>query len=219
MPREARPPIALYHRASTVDQDPGLAREELHAAAKARGLNIVLDVEETGSGARNDRPGLAQVMDAARRGRIAAVLVHKLDRWGRSALDVLHNIRTLEEAGVEFIVTSQGLHIRPAGDAVSKLILGVLASVAEFEKSLIVERTRLGLDKARRAGKRLGRPLAADAPDPGAVAIQRAEGASWATISRRLHCHASAARRALHRLVENGTQDRERAPVETERAA
>ena len=58
---------ALYHRASTVDQDKSLARDELRAAAAARGCEIVLDVEETGSGARNDRPGLQRIMNAARR--------------------------------------------------------------------------------------------------------------------------------------------------------
>jgi len=143
---------AIYHRASSIDQDPALARHELRAAAAARGLAVVLEVEEQGSGARNNRPGLQRVLEAARKGKVSCVIVHKLDRWGRSALDVMHNIRQLEEAGVEFIVASQGLHIRPHGDSVSKLILGVLASVAEFERSLIIERTVLGLQKARRQG-------------------------------------------------------------------
>jgi len=71
-------PCALYHRVSTGEQDPTLAREELRAVARARGYEVVLDVEEVGSGAKDDRPGLAQVMDAARRGRIGAVFIWKL---------------------------------------------------------------------------------------------------------------------------------------------
>jgi len=64
-------------------------------------------------------------------------MVWKLDRFGRSALDVLANIRDLDAAGVRFTATTQGIDIRPGGDAMSRLILGVLASVAEFERDLI----------------------------------------------------------------------------------
>ena len=179
---------AIYHRVSTTDQDPELARHELRAAATARSMIVTMEIEETGSGGRNDRPGLQRVLDAARRGQLSAVLVHKLDRWGRSALDVLHNIRALEEAGCEFIVTSQGLHIRPAGDSVSRLILGVLASVAEFERSLIVERVTLGMRKAKALGRHVGRPRSGNAPEPRAVASLRAAGASWRSISVQLAC-------------------------------
>src|SRR5947208_12543505 len=106
-------PCALYHRVSTRDQNRALARRELRQAAAARGLAIVLDVEETGSGARNNRPGLCRVMEAARKGQIAAVLVWKLDRFGRSSLDLLSNIRALTDGGVRFVAVTQGLDVRP----------------------------------------------------------------------------------------------------------
>ena len=64
--------VAVYHRVSTLDQDPGLARDELRAAAARVGGEVVLDIEETGSGARNDRPGLQRLMNAARRGKLDA---------------------------------------------------------------------------------------------------------------------------------------------------
>lgn len=178
--------VAIYHRVSTTDQDATLARDELAAAARARDQEVALNVEETGSGARNDRPGLARVLDAARRGQVQAVLVWKLDRFGRSALDLLSNIHQLENAGVRFVATSQGIDIKPGGDPMSRLLLTMLAAVAEFERALIVERTRLGLAKARAAGKRLGRPRAADAPDPAVVATLRTEGKSWGQVARKL---------------------------------
>jgi DNA invertase Pin-like site-specific DNA recombinase len=184
---------ALYHRCSTLDQNPALAREELHAAAGRLGAQVVLDLEETGSGARNDRPGLQKLMDAARRGKLDAVLVWKLDRFGRSALDVLANIRDLDAAGVRFIATTQGIDIRPGGDAMSRLILGVLASVAEFERDLIRERTRRGMEKARQGGKRIGRPKVAR-PQRAEVARLRAEGKSWREVSEALGCTTWAAR-------------------------
>jgi DNA invertase Pin-like site-specific DNA recombinase len=186
---------AVYHRVSTLDQNPALARDELRAAAARLGAELVLDVEETGSGARNDRPGLQRLMEAARRGRLDAVLVWKLDRFGRSALDVLANIRDLDAAGVRFIATTQGIDIRPGGDAMSRLILGVLASVAEFERDLIRERTRLGMQKAKSSGKRIGRPPAAR-PSPADVMRLRTQGKSWRQVSKALGCSTWAARQA-----------------------
>jgi putative DNA-invertase from lambdoid prophage Rac len=185
--------VAVYHRVSTLDQNPGLAREELRAVAGRLGGEVALDIEETGSGARNDRPGLQRLMHAARRGKLDAVMVWKLDRFGRSALDVLANIRDLDAAGVRFIATTQGIDIRPGGDAMSRLILGVLASVAEFERDLIRERTRLGMAKARAAGKRIGRPRA-PRPKRGEVQRLRKLGRSWREVSAALGCSTWAAR-------------------------
>lgn len=195
----------LYHRVSTTDQDATAARHELRQAASVRGMTVVDEIEETGSGARNDRPGLARVMELARRGRIDACIVWKLDRFGRSAFDLLANIRQLEDAGVRFLAISQSLDIKPNGDAMSRLILTVLSGVAEFERDLIRERTRLGLSKARQAGKLLGRRVSRDAPEPRVVRSLRASGRSWSEIASQLGCTSSAARRALKRHVGNGT--------------
>ena len=187
--------VAVYHRVSTTDQDPEAARHELHVAAAARGFSITMDVAETGSGARNDRPGLQLIMEAARKHKIDVVMVWKLDRFGRSSLDLLSNIRELQKCGVRFIATTQSIDIAPNGDPMSMLILTVLAGVAEFERSIIIERTRLGLDKARRDGKHIGRPKGTSI-DPDVVTPLRASGASWSTIALQLGCTSSAARRA-----------------------
>jgi DNA invertase Pin-like site-specific DNA recombinase len=186
---------ALYHRVSTLDQNPTLARSELRASAKRLGFRIVLDVEETGSGAQNDRPGFKRVLEAARLGKIDALLVYKLDRAGRSALDLLANIRELVEVhGVRFVVTSQGLDLKPGGDAISRLLMTVLAAVAEFERDLIRDRTRLGLAAARKRGVRLGR-RPKPGPAPAAVVARRAAGKSWSDISASLGCSIGKARR------------------------
>lgn len=184
---------ALYHRVSTVDQDPNTARAELRAAARRMGMRVVLDQRETGKGANNDRPGLVRVLEAAQTGKIDAVLVWKLDRFGRSAFDLLANIRQLEAAGVRFIAITQGIDIRPRGDPMSRLLLTMLAAVAEFERDLIVERTRLGLANARRAGKQLGRPRV-ELPDSRDVVRLKARGATWPEIAEQLSCTVWAAR-------------------------
>jgi len=166
---------AIYHRVSTLDQDATAARDELRQVARGRGMLVVDEIEETGSGARNDRPGLARVMELAKRGKVDAVLVWKLDRFGRSALDLLANIDSLNKVGVRFVATSQMLEVAPDGNAISKLILHVMSGVAEFERELVRERTRLGMSKARAAGKHLGRPRVA-------VDVERARelrGAGW----------------------------------------
>ena len=191
--------VATYHRVSTVDQNPTLARDELRGAAARLGGEVVIAIEEQGSGARNDRPGLQRLLDAARRGKVDAVVCWKLDRFGRSVLDVLANVRALEAAGVRFIVTTQGLDVRPGGDAMSRLILSVLASVAEFERDLIRERTRLGLRKARADGKRIGRPVVLASPMVAQVKRLRAAGQSWAQVASAVGCTMSTARRAVAR--------------------
>lgn len=188
---------ALYHRVSTLDQDRTLARHDLRQAAKRLGYAVALDVEETGSGARNDRPGLRRVMEAARQGKIDAVLVWKLDRAGRSTLDLLANIRELvEQQGVRFLVTSQGLDVKPGGDAISRLLLTVLAAVGEFERDLIRDRTRLGLRAAKRRGVRLGRPPLAG-PEVVEAKRQRRAGATWSELAKALGCTVARARRLV----------------------
>lgn len=173
----ARTTAAAYHRVSTVDQDPTLAREELRRAALARGLELVCEIEETGSGARNDRPGLARLMELVHQHRLAYVLIWKLDRFGRSVLDVLSNVKKLKAAGVTLVCTSQGLEVGPRASAISDVIVTVLAAAAELERNVISERTLLGLQVARQRGKILGRPKGSLDRRP-----RRKKGASRAVI-------------------------------------
>lgn len=191
---------ALYHRVSTLDQNPEIARVELRQAAAVRGCNVVMDVEETGSGARNDRLGHRRIMAAARKGEIDVVLVWKLDRFGRSALDLLSNIDALKRCGVRFVATTQGLDIKPEGDAMSELILTVLSAFAQFERDLIRERTRLGLAAARRKGTKLGRR---EDKKVGVekVAALRAQAKSWSEIATALDCTVAMARRRVVQIV------------------
>jgi DNA invertase Pin-like site-specific DNA recombinase len=190
--------VATYHRVSTLDQNPALAREELRAAAARLGT-LALEVEEKGSGARNDRPGLQRLMEAVRRGKVDAVAVWKLDRFGRSTLDVLTNIRALTDAGASFHATSQGLAITSGGDAISRMMLTMLSAVAEFERDLIRDRTRLGMARARKAGRRIGRPSSLPADAGAKVRKLRDAGKTWAQIATALGCTPQSARRALDR--------------------
>jgi DNA invertase Pin-like site-specific DNA recombinase len=98
------------------------------------------------------------VLELVRAGAVAYVLVWKLDRFGRSTIDVLSNVEELGRAGVTFTATSQGLEVGPRAGAMGKLTLTVLAAAAELERETISERTLLGLQAAKRKGRKLGRP-------------------------------------------------------------
>ena len=185
---------AIYNRVSTTQQDPNLARADLHTATTQRGYEIVLDIAETGSGARNDRPGLQTVLDAARRRKIDAVIVMRLDRFGRSAPDLLANIQALKDAGVEFIALEQGLHVKPHGDAVSQLLLTILSGVAEFEREIIRDRVREGQRRAKEKNVKFGRPKN-KGPKPDDVRRMREAGKSWSEIMAACRCTLAMAQR------------------------
>jgi DNA invertase Pin-like site-specific DNA recombinase len=172
---------------------------ELRAAAEQRGYKVTLEVAETGSGARSDRPGLQRTLDAARKGKVSAVIVTRLDRFGRSSLDLLANIRALTDAGVRFTCTEQAIDIKPGGDPMGQLVLTILAGVAEFERTIIRDRVREGQRRAIARGVKMGRPMDEKAPDPKKVQASRARGYSWAEVARTFNCTVSAARRAAGR--------------------
>lgn len=188
---------ALYHRVSTGKQEPANARETLKDHARRLGADVELDIEETGSGARNDRPGLQQVMTAARHSKIDIVIVWALDRFGRSTLDLLANIQSLTRMGVRFVAVTQGLDVRPDGDAMSEFVLTVLAGVAQFERSMIRERTRVGMARAKRQGKHCGRKPTLEL-DPERAKALRDKGLSWSQLAKELGCSVRSARRAVN---------------------
>lgn len=183
---------ATYHRVSTLDQDVTLADRQLLTTVERVGGRVVLAAREHASGAGVRRPEFDRVMDAARRGDLDCVVVYKLDRFGRSALDLLANLRHLEQSGVRFVCASQPIDIGAAGDPMSRLMVNMLAAFAEFERDLIKERTRAGLEAARKRGVVLGRPYST-APTA-LIQELRAQGASWSAIAKQCGVSVNVAR-------------------------
>lgn len=108
---------------------------------------------DTMSGARDDRPGLAALLDYVRSGD--TVVVWKLDRLGRNTLHILETVKELTERGVRLVSTSDGIDSStPAG----RMMIGVLGSLAEYERELIKERTALKREASRASGTKFGRP-------------------------------------------------------------
>jgi DNA invertase Pin-like site-specific DNA recombinase len=108
---------------------------------------------EKGSGMRNDRPQLAKALAALEAGDTLAC--YKLDRIGRSLAHVTGLLEDLQKRCVHFATIEDGLNTK--GSA-GKLILQIMGAIAEFERSLIMERVRAGIDAAKRRGKHMGRP-------------------------------------------------------------
>ena len=194
---------ALYHRVSTSDQDPMGPLTELERAARRDGYEALQSITETGSGALNDRPGLEQLMRAVRARKLHAVYVWKLDRFGRSALDLLTQLNELERRRCRFVAVSQGIEFGDRPDPVGRMMLVMLAAVAEFERELIRDRTRQGLRRARDRGVTLGRPSVL-LPPADHVRELRARGVYWRDIAKLYRCSVWAAREAL----EKGGADR-----------
>jgi DNA invertase Pin-like site-specific DNA recombinase len=134
---------AIYARVSTSEQNPELQLREIHDYASRQGWEIVETYQDTISGAKVSRPGLNGLMADARARKFTCLLVWKLDRFGRSLVDCLNNIRFLEDHGIRFVAVTQGLDTDIQNPA-SRFLLHVLGAAAEFERSLIRERTQAG---------------------------------------------------------------------------
>lgn len=180
--------VVTYHRVSTADQRPELAREDLRAACAARRWEIAEEIEETGSGARSDRPGLARAMELVERGRVTGIVVWKLDRFGRSALDLLTLVERIKAAGGMFCATTQGLQVGGDGSTTGELVFQILSAVAQYERQVIRERTRLGLAGARGRGVVFGRPrrAALGPAEESRAREMRRTGASMSDVARAL---------------------------------
>jgi DNA invertase Pin-like site-specific DNA recombinase len=160
--------------------------------AVRRGWTIAMQVKEVGSGA-SQRQMREKLIDAARRREIDAVLVWRLDRWGRSVSDLLATMQELEHLGVGFVSLTEALDLTtPVGRAMAAL----LAVFAEFEREILRERVRAGLAHARLNGKRLGRPATA-ALHTDEVRKLCGSGLSKSEIARRLNIGRTSVRRIL----------------------
>lgn len=184
---------ASYARVSTHDQQTlGLQVEAMTAYIKHRGWELVRQVRDVGSGAK-ERPGREGLLKAARRREIDVVVVWRLDRLGRSLPDLVVTLRELAELGVGFVSLTEALDLTtPTGRALA----GMLAVFAEFEREVLRERVRAGIAEARKEGRRHGRPPTASLKAE-EVRCLKAERVSHAEIARRLGIGRTSVRRIL----------------------
>jgi len=189
--------VALYARVSTLNnQDPEMQLAELREYAGRRGWQIVEEFTDQGvSGSKESRPALNRLMSDACRRRFDAVLVWKIDRFGRSLKHLINSLAELGALGVAFISLRDNLDLStPSG----RLMFQIIGAMAEFERALIQERVRAGIRNAKAKGKRLGRPRVV--VDASRIATLRARGNSWSKIKAELGVSKGTAQRVFAAL-------------------
>jgi DNA invertase Pin-like site-specific DNA recombinase len=157
MTAEKEKVVGLYIRVSSGDgrQNPQMQEDELRTMASRRGWRVHRVYSDRESGAKVDRPGLAAMWADCRRGALHAVCVWSIDRLARSMGQLVQSLETFRELGVDFVSLRQDLDTTSSA---GRLLYHVIASVAVFERELARERIISGLSRARREGRRLGRP-------------------------------------------------------------
>lgn len=192
---------ALYARVSTQEQQTlKMQITQLRRFCKERGWSIELELQEVGSGADTDRPKRAEIIRAARQKKIDLLLVWKLDRWGRSLLDLIHTLQELQELDIGFVSMTEALDLTtPTGRAMA----GLLGVFAEFEREILKERIKAGIAQAKKDGTHCGRPRSASKKSDAVVQLYRKK-TSLRQISSELGMSRSSARRILiaHGVIE-----------------
>ena len=147
--------VALYARVSTHDQQTlPMQLSAMRAYAKRRGWKVALEEREVGSGAKT-RPKREELLRAARRRDVDAIVVWRLDRWGRSLLDLIGTLQELYAVGVGFVSLTEALDMTTPG---GRALAGMLAVFAEFERDILRDRVKAGIAQARKEGRPHGRP-------------------------------------------------------------
>lgn len=178
-----------YARVSTGDQEARLQHDALAETGCAR---IFTD---KASGRNTDRPELMAALDYARPGD--TLCVWKLDRFARSLIDLVTLVDSLAARGIGFKVLTGALASIDPNTPDGRLMLQVVGAMAEFERSLIKERTRAGLDAARAQGRLGGRPAVMDADKLAAAKARRTKGESVTAIAKALGVSRATLYRAL----------------------
>ena len=175
---------AIYARVSTGEQTPENQLLRLREVAERAGWEVACEYVETVSGASRRRPGLERMMKDAARRRFDVVMAWDVSRLGRSLRDLVDLFETLRALGCDLYLDRQGFDTTtPAG----RMQMQMCAVFAEFERAMIVERTRAGMARARAAGKQIGRAPASDALKD-AIRSLRADGMGMDRIARELRC-------------------------------
>jgi len=189
---------ALYARVSTPDQHLETQLYDLRKLAAQRGFEIIREYCDRGiSGSKTKRPGLEALMNDARRGGFSVLLTAAFDRVARSTRDFLQIVDELNNLGIEFISAREAID---TSGPMGRMFLTMVGSIAELERSLIVERIKAGMRRAKMEGQRLGRaPLNVDRS---AIVRDRLAGMSLTETAKRYRV----SRATVVRLVRGASQ-------------
>jgi putative DNA-invertase from lambdoid prophage Rac len=186
-----------YCRVSTADQTTDNQVREIEAAGFSVEPKRVVTETVSGSTPARERKGFSKLLDRLEHGDVLAVT--KLDRLGRNAMDVRATVESLAAAGVRVHCLARGGV--DLTSAAGKMTMGVIASVAEFERDLLIERTQAGLKRAKAAGAVLGRPALLSAAQQSAIRERRSEGVSLGVLAKEYGVSRAAIQRVERRAA------------------
>jgi DNA invertase Pin-like site-specific DNA recombinase len=191
---------AIYARVSTNNgQDPEVQLAEIREFCMRREWTTVKEYVDKGiSGAKERRPALDNLLADCRRRAVDCVVVYRYDRFARSLRQLVNALEEFRALGIDFVSLHEGVDTStPNG----RLVFGIFASIAEFERELIRDRVKSGLALTKSRGKRLGRPRVS--VDCLRIGILRKEGHSWAEICNSMGISKGTAQRAFLSLPKN----------------
>ena len=194
----------LYARVSTNGHGQTVEPQllELREYCGRRGWDVVSEYVDQGvSGAKERRPELDRLMASARKRHFDAVVVYRYDRFARSLRHLVNALEEFRALGIDFVSLHEGVDTStPNG----RLVFGIFASIAEFERELIRQRVKSGLAAAKARGKRLGRPRVN--VDAARIAALRDSGASWRDVSTAMGVSLTTTRRVASECAKNPSQ-------------
>jgi DNA invertase Pin-like site-specific DNA recombinase len=194
---------AIYARVSTNNgQNPEMQLAEIRQYCLKREWTVVKEYVDKGiSGSKEHRPALDSLLVDCQKRAIDCVVVYRYDRFARSLRQLVNALEEFRALGIDFVSLHEGVDTStPNG----RLVFGIFASIAEFERELIRDRVKSGLALAKSRGKHLGRPRVS--VDQLQIASLRKQGRSWSEICNLLEISKGTAQRALHALPKNPSE-------------
>jgi len=184
--------VGVYCRVSTDTQNVEMQLNQLRPYVAQRGFEIFKEYIDVGqSGAKEQRPQLNELMDAARKRLFDVVLVYRFDRFARSSKMLALALNEFQSLGIDFISYSENID---TSSPMGKAMFTIISAMAELERSIIAERVTAGIANARKKGKILGRPVTRD---DSAILKLREEGHSIRKIASLLQTSIASVQRGI----------------------
>jgi DNA invertase Pin-like site-specific DNA recombinase len=185
---------AIYLRVSTNEQNIENQRQVLINYLEQRGFELYKIYEDVGTGSNEKRLQLNSLLSDARKRKFDAVLVWKFDRFARSTSFLIRTLDEFHALGIDFISYDENID---TSSAMGKVMFTVISAFAEFEKSILISRTKLGLERARAEGKIIGRPKLEEAVI-GKINKLRKQGLSIGKIADKMKL----SKGVIHKYIE-----------------
>ncbi len=183
--------VAIYARVSTESQKVEMQLNELRQYVTKRDLEIFKEYVDVASGTKEQRPGLTELMNAARKRLFDVVVVFRFDRFARSTKHLMTALSEFQSLGIDFISYNENID---TSSVMGKAMFTIISAMSELERNIIVERVNAGIRNAKSKGVTLGRPISRD--DKKIIELRR-EGHSIRKIASLLNTSIASVQRGL----------------------